>query len=73
MPGKPKPCRMFLLKNFELTEFIEILVAPLDLVETHIRRYHSQGVSFDRMVVFLRKDYDTVSYGLGYVSSCPTL
>ena len=73
MPGKHKPCCMFLLKKFELTEFIEILVAPLDLVETHIRRYYSQGISFDRMVVFLRKDYDTVSYGLGYVSSCPTL
>jgi len=73
MSGKRKPCRAFFFHFLELTELIETLVAPLDLIETHIRRYHSQAVSFDKMVVFLRKHYDTDSYGLGYVSSFPTL
>jgi hypothetical protein len=72
MPSKRKPYHAFFFNFLELTELIETLVAPLNLVETHIQQYHSQGVSFDKMAVFLRTHYDTDSYGLGYISSFPT-
>jgi hypothetical protein len=47
---------------------MEVLLAPLDLVEVHIRSLYSQGVTYEKMVPLLRKHYDTNSYGLGYVS-----
>lgn len=42
-------------------------LAPLPLVETHIRRFHTQSVSFEKMVPLLKKHYDTDVYSLGYV------
>jgi hypothetical protein len=41
------------------------LVAPLALVESDIRRFHSQGVSITKMVHLLKKHYDTDTYGIG--------
>ena len=67
MPNQHKPLRAF-LSYLELFSSITQVIAPLDLVETHIRRYHAQGVSFDKMVPLLSKHYDTDSYGLGCVS-----
>lgn len=71
MPNQYKPLRVFLscLKlGFPHRSQVPLSIAPLDLVETHIRRYHAQGVSFDKMVPLLAKHYDTDSYGLGCVS-----
>ena len=33
-------------------------IAPLELIEEHIRRYHEQGFSRDKMVLLLKKHYD---------------
>ena len=44
-----------------------VVLAPLHLVEEHIRRFHSQGISYEKMVPLLKKHYDTDTYGLGYV------
>ena len=42
-------------------------IAPLELIEEHIRRYHEQGFSFDKMVPLLKKHFDQEVYGLGCV------
>ena len=46
-----------------------IILAPLCLIKMHIRWFHAQGVSYEKMVPMLRKHYDTDSYGLRCVSS----
>ncbi|KAF8488655.1 hypothetical protein F5888DRAFT_1952455 [Russula emetica] len=38
---------------------------PLPLIESDIRRFHSQGVSIPKMVLLLKKHYDTDTYGIG--------
>jgi len=51
---------------FFLTNSSQIeLIAPLALIESDIRRFHSQGVSIIKMVSLLRKHYDTDTYGIG--------
>ena len=42
-------------------------IAPLALIESDIRRFHSQGISVPRMVLLLRKHYDTDKFGIGWV------
>lgn len=39
------------------------LIAPFELIEEHIWRYHEQGFSFDNMVSLLKKHYDNEVYG----------
>ena len=51
------------------TNYRGFSLAPIHIVETHIRRFHAQGVSYDKMIPMLRKHYDTNAYGLGYVLS----
>lgn len=53
--------RIFFCANSSRIE----LVAPLALVESDIRRFHSQGVSVPKMVHLLKKHYDTDVYGIG--------
>lgn len=51
---------------FPLADSSQIkLAAPLALVETDIRRFHSQGFSISKMVHLLKKHYDTDMYGIG--------
>lgn len=38
---------------------------PLALIESNVRRFHSQGVSIAKMVQLLKKHYDTDTYGIG--------
>lgn len=65
MPNQHKPCRLF-FRVFFLTNSSQIeLVAPLALIESDIRRFHSQGVSLTKMVHLLKKHYDTDIYGIG--------
>jgi len=47
---------------------MEDLLAPLDLVKTHIQQFHVQEIPYNKMVILLRKHYDTDTYGLGCVS-----
>lgn len=44
-----------------------LILVPLELIEEHIRQYHAQGFSFDKMVPLLKKHYDNEVYGLGSV------
>jgi len=58
------PCvNFFTFSLVNLSQFE--LIAPLPLVESDIRRFHSQGISIPKMVVLLRKHYDTDTYGIG--------
>jgi len=41
------------------------LVAPLALIESDIRQFHSQGLSIPKMVHLLKKHYDMDIYGIG--------
>lgn len=68
MPNQHKPCRLFFF--FTLLALPTHLAwinftAPLALIESDIRRFHSQGVSIPKMVPLLRKHYDTDLFGIG--------
>jgi hypothetical protein len=65
MPNQHKPCRLLLFHVLLANSSHIKLVAPLALVETDIRRLHSQGFSIVKMVHVLRKHYDTDMYGIG--------
>jgi len=41
------------------------LPAPIEVVEPHIRHFHSLGVPVKKMVPLLEKHYDRESYSLG--------
>jgi hypothetical protein len=47
------------------------LIAPLELVESQIQRFHARRVSLDKMVSLREKHYDTNIYGLLEESGIP--
>jgi len=69
MANQNKPCCVFFPNPPPLPWLMnEVFLAPLDLVEKHIWRFYTQGVSYAKMVPLLWKHYDMNSYGLGYNS-----
>jgi len=42
-------------------------VAPIELLEGHIRQLHLQSVLIPKMLPLLSKHYDTEAYGLGCI------
>jgi hypothetical protein len=58
MPNQYKPSRMPSLSIHGAFQLENNFIAPLELIEEHIRRYHEQGFSRDKMVLLLKKHYD---------------